>query len=460
MFKSMFARIFVTYFSILILIMLVLSFTISSLAENYVYGEKKQMLENVADRANNAANSFSSGELSQYALTEVLNALGYVTDTKIYIVQGSIPGEVDLGGELSGQFLKDALGKALNGESVFLRSQYSADFDARMLFGAYPWQELGSINGAILLFSPEKEVSSIIGNLQLAIWLTAAGFFIIGGIIIFTFSRRIVSPIKAIDEASARMAVGERVDDLKIDSNDEIGSMARSFNSMKQKIDANEKLRQDLIANISHDLRTPLTNINGYLTGMADGVIANKDYPKYLRVLRSETKRLTDLTGEILEIAKIQSGSIDLNKERFKLSKAAEEAVASNSVFAKTKDIKIKVDIGNDLYANADVKKIRQVLYNLINNAVKYSQSGTSVKITALKKNGLLKVCVEDSGSGIAKDDLPYIFERFYKTTGSNKQSYGLGLHIAKTYVEAHGGHIEISNGAQGGTRACFTLPI
>ncbi|MDD5016863.1 MAG: hypothetical protein PHO15_02035, partial [Eubacteriales bacterium] len=143
MFKSVFFKIFVTYLSILILIMFVLSMIVSSLAENYVYSEKEKTLQNVANRTNSAANAYASGEISQSELGDVIDAMAYITDTKIYIVRADASSleHVDLGDQLSDQYLKDALHKVLNGESVVSRNQYSKGFEAPMLFAAYPWED-------------------------------------------------------------------------------------------------------------------------------------------------------------------------------------------------------------------------------------------------------------------------------------------------------------------------------
>lgn len=455
----MFRKIFLTYLSILILIMAVLSVTVSSLASNYVYGEKKKTLESVESRVNEAANEYSSGSLDQAGLTEVINSLAYITDTKIYVLSGNVPGNIDLGGELSGDYLKDAIGNVLKGQSVFTTRQYSSDFDAQMIFAACPWQDSGTIKGAILLFSPEKEVASIISNVQLAIGLTAAGFVVIGAVIIFLFSRRIVRPVKAIEAASQKVADGEYPEDIRITTKDELGNLARSFNVMKDKLLRNENLRQDLIANISHDLRTPLTNINGFLSGMSDGVIKPEDYPKYLGILRSETKRLISLTGSILETAKIQSSSIELTKETFSLKKVVNEAADANSALSMKKKISVVIQIPAELTLYADKVKIGLVINNLINNAIKYTDNGGKVSIEAHRGDKGAEITVADNGIGIPEKDLAAIFDRFYRAENSSESGYGLGLSIAKAYIEAHGGSISIKSAQGEGTKITFNIP-
>lgn len=461
MFKSLFQKLFFTYMSVLILVMLVLSFAVSALADNYVYTEKHKLLDSVAEKTAAAADEYAAGDISQAELTNIINSMAYIANAKIYIVQTSESAldDIDLGGRLSGQYIKDALQTVFSGRQVFLRRQYSKGFDAQVLFAAYPWSAGTDIRGAILLFSPEEDISAIVSGLRLVTWLTAAAFVLIGGFIIYLVTGRVVKPIRALDEASQSMARGEAADDIAAASKDETGRLARSFNIMKRKLQQNETLRQELIAGISHDLRTPVTSINGYLSGMADGVIKPEDYPKYLGVIRQETQRLIRLTDEILQTAKIQSGSIELNTRRFALRETVDNAASANVLLVQEKRIRIETDIDCALMVRADAQKIEQVIYNLINNAVKYSGEGSKVTVSAQHADGSTRVCVEDNGPGIAPETLPHIFGRYYRAAPLAREGFGLGLAIVKTYVEAHGGNLDAQSEVGHGTRICFTLP-
>ena len=461
MFKSLFQKMFFTYLSILALVTLVLSFAISALADNYVYEEKHTLLNGVADKTVTAANEFATGDISQTELTDIINAMAYIANAKIYVVQASADAldEIALGDHLEGQYIEDAMKDVLSGEHVFLQKQYAQGFDAQVLFAAYPWNDVNGIRGAILLFSPEEDISAIVANIRLVTWLTAAAFMLIGGVVIYLVTRRIVRPIKSLDEASRKMALGEAADDIETRSNDETGRLARSFNSMKHKLQQNETLRQELIANISHDLRTPVTSINGYLSGMADGVINLEDYPKYIGVIRQETQRLIRLTDEILQTAKIQSGSIELNLSCFPLRDAVESLVSANSPLAKGKNIHIEIEIDPSLVVRADAQKIGQAIGNLIGNAVKYSGEGCLVIVSAQHTESGTRVCVADNGPGIDPESLPHIFDRYYRALSREREGFGIGLTIVKSYVEAHGGQIEAQSEPGRGMRICFTLP-
>jgi signal transduction histidine kinase len=326
-----------------------------------------------------------------------------------------------------------------------------------MLFGAYPWQDGDTIHGAVLLFSPQEAVASIVSDIRRALWLTAAAFVLIGGVVIYLFTRRIVRPIRAIEGASAQMANGVPVEDISIKSQDELGSLARSFNSMKNKLAQNEAMRQELIANVSHDLRTPLTSINGFVSGMADGVIRPEDYPRYIGIIRQQTQKLISLTDGILDTAKLRSGRIELTISDFPLSEAVAGAMSLNAAFAASRNVRIHADVAPGLSIQADRNKLEQAIYNLLANAVKFSPVGGEVSVTAEKAEGGLSVTVADNGPGIPAEELPLIFDRYY-SVGSSAGA-GVGLGIVKSYAQAHGGHVDVTSESGQGSRFRLFIP-
>jgi signal transduction histidine kinase len=457
--RSLFAKIFVTYLSILLCIMVSLAITITALADNYVYAERQRLLDNIGNKTNALAVAYHGGTIDADQLNEAINAMGFTTDTKIYIIRTGLAqlDQLDMGDKLSDPYLKQALERVLLGERVFQRGQYAAGFAEKVVFAAIPWEDETTIYGAILMFSPERAISSIIWSIRSFIIVAASVFVIIGGLVIYLFSKRLIMPIKAIEAASARMALGEDTPDIDIRSRDELGDLARSFNTMKNKIQSNEVLRQELFANISHDLRTPLTSINGFARGMADGIIKPKDYRKTVDIILSEVRRLMQLTDEILETAKIRSGNIELNLSRFSLRRAVDAAVAAQLALFSDKGMSICVNVDEGIALCADEKRIEQVLFNLLNNAFKYAYANTQVKVSAHAVGNEVAVAVENVGEGIDAKDLPHIFGRYYRATNA-ASGYGLGLSIVKAYVEAHGGRIEVTSTPNSITR--FTIYI
>ncbi len=461
MFKSVFQKIFFTYLFILFAIMLTLAIAITTISNNYIYDQKRTLLNNVGVKTNALANAYAMGSIDHVQLTEAINAMGYTTDTKIYIIQADISslGTLDLGNELQDPYLRDALNSVLKGENVFSKGVYFQELEAQVVFAAYPWKDASGVKGAILLFSPEKTVSTIVSNIRFIVSLLAAAFMVLGGVVIYFFSRRMVRPIREIDEASRLMTQGEDAPDITIRTRDEFGALANSFNTMKQKLQKNEKLRTELLSNISHDLRTPITTIAGFAGGMTDGIIKEADYKKYIGIIRSEAKRLGTLTDQILEAAKIQSGNLELNISRFPLQRALKDAIDANSIVAMDKRMQVHTPIPAELCIDADERKLQQVLYNLINNAIKYSFPGGIVTISARRLDNAVEVSVLDHGEGIAEQDLPQVFDRYYRADSAKAGGYGLGLSIVKTYVEAHGGTVAVSSNPKDGTRFSFTIP-
>jgi signal transduction histidine kinase len=461
MFGSVFRKFLFTYLAILILVMLVLSLTITSLTENFVYDMKKGLLKNVAFKTNALANAMERGDIAKEQLSSEIDTMGYITDTKIYVVRadaGSVK-NLRLNEELQGDYLAETMPRILAGETVHIRKQYSQGFEAQMLFAGYPWKDEGGVKGVILLFAPEKEIDAVTGNINGVIWLTAAAFVLIGALVIYLNSKRLSKPIKAIDAASKKLATGEKIEDIPVRGKDEIARLSASFNAMKQKMLENEELRQELIANVSHDLRTPLTTINGFVNGMKEGVIKQEDYAKYLDIISGEAGRLIRMTEGILDSAKARAGRLMLNKAPFMLRDVFKTCLAAVRPAAAEKHIKIEAGYDRDLRANGDFNKIQQALYNIVQNAVKYTPPGGTVAISAKAEGQNLEFCVQDTGEGIPPEELENVLERFYRPAESEGGGYGLGLNIARAYIEAHGGRMSVKSEPGKGTSVTFNIP-
>lgn len=465
MFKTLFKRLLVTYLAIIIGIITILSMVITMIYEQYVFDEKQKDLENTAYKVSQLVNGLDKKNITSDQLSTSLDSMGYITDSKIYVVRvdkSSLENKsIKLGEELEDNYLIKDLRKILDGKKVFRRDQYSKNFDMYVVFVGVPWKDDTGICGAILLFSPVNEIKSNIAMLNLIIWCTAVVFIAISAVIIYFNSQRISRPIKEMEQAAGRLASGEDSSDIAIDSQDEIGNLAKTFNYMKRQLADTEKMRREFIANVSHDLRTPLTSIRGFVEGMLDGLVKPQDYNKYLNIIKEETDRLTRLTSEILQLAKIQSGSIKLFKEELCVRDIIDVVMNSAAVLAKEKNISVSADCDKAIYINADSDKLKQILVNIIGNAIKYTREGGVVHIRAREKGGKVEFSVKDTGIGIPEEELPFIFEKFYrvdKSRQSHQGGTGLGLNIVKGLVELHGGKIWATSQLGSGTEIIFEL--
>lgn len=469
MFKSIFVKLLVTYLAIIISVIAVLSLFISMAYSWYVFDQKQQELEKTGYYVNELVNKLERKEISQTELNSSLDSMGYISDSSIYAIRIDKkalenPKSIQLGENLEESYLFSDLQKILNGENVFRKKQYSQKFDMYVVFSGIPWKTNSGISGAILLFSPISQISSNITKLNLVIWIMALVLIILSAIVIYFNSLRISKPIKQMEIAAGKLASGERSDDLVVvNSADEIGKLAKSFNYMKQQLVGIEKMRSEFIANVSHDMRTPLTSINGFVSGMLDGIVKPEDYNKYLTIIKDETLRLTKLTNDILHLAKIQSGSIRLFRENLIVKTILDSVISSTRALVEKKSIELALECDNTITVYADSDKLKQILINIIDNAVKYTRYGgeIGINVSLRYKPSVTEFRIRDTGIGIPAEELPLIFEKFYRVDKSRSSpgGTGLGLNITRSLIELHGGKIWVISELGAGTEIIFELP-
>ena len=232
---------------------------------------------------------------------------------------------------------------------------------------------------------------------------------------------------------------------------------------MASEVAKSEDNQKKLVANISHDFRSPLTSIRGYLEAMLDGTIPPELSEKYLTIVLNETERLTKLTNSLLTLNNLNTNGMILERSDFDINAIIKNTAASFEGTCKSKLISIQLVLtGDTMFVNADLGKIQQVLYNLLDNAIKFSHKDSIIKIeTTVKKNKIF-ISVKDNGIGIPKDSMKQIWTRFYKTDlsrGKDKKGTGLGLSITKEIIQSHGEHINVISTEGVGSEFIFTLP-
>ena len=244
----------------------------------------------------------------------------------------------------------------------------------------------------------------------------------------------------------------------------EIGYLAASLNYMANELNTLEEDQRKFISNVSHDFRSPLTSIKGYVEAMLDGTIPVEMQEKYLNIILFETERLNKLTKSLLELNKFGSHGVMLDVTDFDINQTIKTTLLTFEGICANKHIRFDLILsGEQLFVTADFSKIQQVLYNLIDNAIKFSHQDSVITIETTEKNEKVFVSVKDTGIGIPKDSLKKIWERFYKTDlsrGKDKRGTGLGLSIVKEIIQAHGENINCISTEGVGTEFIFTLPI
>ncbi len=271
-----------------------------------------------------------------------------------------------------------------------------------------------------------------------------------------TSLRRMSGPLDDLLTASRRVADGDYTARVRVHGPAEVRSLASAFNSMAEQLDAHDRQRRSMLADVTHELRTPLTVIQGNLEGMLDGV-----YPAdeaRLKSILEETQILSRLTDDLRTLSQAESGTLQLKREQVDVDALIEDTIAVFRSQADAGGVHIEFHKPvTPILLNIDPERVRQVVSNLISNAVRYSPQGSAVRVALSNEGTGARISVADSGPGIAPADLPHIFDRYYKSADS--RGMGLGLSIAKYIVEAHGGQIQAESAAGQGTTIWFTLP-
>ncbi len=281
-------------------------------------------------------------------------------------------------------------------------------------------------------------------------------------IILIFFTEIVYFPLRKITKATEQYAAGNMHYELAVDSEDEIGYLAASLNYMARKVASSEDDQKKFIANVSHDFRSPLTSIRGFLQAMLDGTIPPEMHEKYIGIVLNETERLTKLTNDLLALNNLNTKGMMLNYTDFDINSVIRQVAASFEQTCLRKGVTLELILtGEVLYVNADQDRIQQVLYNLIDNAIKFSGSNTSVRIETSEKHHKIFVSVKDRGIGIPVQEQSAIFERFYKTDlsrGKDKKGTGLGLSIVREILRAHNENINVISTEGVGSEFIFTL--
>ncbi len=282
-------------------------------------------------------------------------------------------------------------------------------------------------------------------------------------VISYFISIRMTRPLKTMANAAKEFAAGNFSVRVPEDNRcDDIDELATSFNNMARDLEQLEELTQNFIGNVSHEFKTPMTTISGFVDGMLDGTIPEDQQKKYLHVISDEVKRLSRMTMSMLAAAKIQSGELIISPVPFDFSEMASEILFSFEQKINGKNVEVDADFADRLMVMGDRDHVFRAVYNLVDNAVKFIDVGGTLRVSAYPAGAFCEFSICNTGGGIPEEDIPYIFDRFYKTDRSrsrDRSGAGLGLYIVKNIINLHGGDISVRSDG-GETEFSFTLPL
>lgn len=400
---------------------------------------------------------------SFFSVNSQLNAMKTYLNSSLWFVQadGTLIASANLENTTAPEVIEN-FDPAEMGNQKYLIGNYHNYFDENVITVIAPVTQKFSTKGYLLIHKPVSFLINTRDHLMNIVYITIAVIFILSLIFLLAIHFLIYRPLRLITEAATQYASGNLTYEIPIHTHDEMGYLSASLNYMSSQLKDMEDYQKKIVANVSHDFRSPLTSIKGYIQAMVDGTIPPELYEKYLNIILFETDRLTDLTKDLLTLNEFDTKELLLDKTIFDIQEMIKQTAATFEGICTSRRISIELlTLPELLNVYADKRKIQQVLYNLIDNAIKFSENESAVTVEVTQKSEKIFVSVKDYGRGIPKKDLNKIWERFYKSDasrGKDKKGTGLGLAIVKEALQAHGEYINVISTEGVGTEFVFSL--
>lgn len=467
--KSLFTKLMSTYFIILFISYSLVAVFLSYWFYNYYYDQRVNALIKGGMTLNKVVLDYVHKNVGKDELQYEVSAMDKILNARVWVVDnyGFVYGysgtQKNMNDILGKQLKYEEIQEVRNGNTMYKTGNIMGTFTSPMLTVGVPMYSGDQVVSSVFLHSPLDEIKNTIKKVLFVIWMCAFFAILISVFIIYYISDKIlIRPLSKINNTAKGIASGEFDKRVKFISNDEIGDLAVSFNYMADSLQGLEEMRKSFIANISHELRSPMTSINGFITGMIDGTIPEEKWNYYLTVVHGEIKRLTRLINDLLDLARLESSEFSLSIGVFGINELIRERVIKFEERIDKKQIDMDVVlVGNKVKVSGDRDRIDQVLTNLVDNAIKFVPEGGKLRIKTEMKEDRLVVSVFNSGPGIPKDEIKYIWDRFHKADKARSKGggTGLGLSIARQIVNQHNQNIWVESG-EDYTEFSFTLKV
>lgn len=475
MFKTLFSRMLATYLSVTLGLLFLLGITVGSMFQQQYIGEKEGELRREAEEINETvASRYMDGNKRPVAEQELLiTARKY--DALIVLrfaddqfgkrafmdetAQDKWAGSQDLDVEAMAAAI---LSGQEEGGIVTDMLRDRVDFPVMTLTAPVKDGE-GNIIAALFLHTDMSRINASIRQVWMDVLLYSCVAVLTAFLSVSYITGRITKPIIDMNATVLRFSKGAFNLRIPAQGQDEVAQLGKSFNLMADALNNLEQARRSFVANVSHELRSPLTSMRGFLEAMQDGTIPQEEAPKYLAIVIDENKRMTAMVNDLLDLARIESGQTVVHMGPFDINELIARTLLTFEARIDAAKIEVELDFSEEhCYVEADADQIAQVLRNLIDNAIKFTPGGGRLRLSTEPERKLVWVRVSDSGKGVAQEDIPYLFDRFYKAekahTPGSQSGTGLGLSIVKRIIEAHGQDISVESQPGQGTTFTFTL--
>ena len=466
--NSLFSKMVVTYTIIITVSFTILAAFLSFWFQDYFINTRQRDLTSQVDIIEGIATDYLTGSVSYEKLTEGMKFISSYIGEAIVLVDNN-------GYVYSVTSIKYA---PLVGKQIFhdgLENMDSSDYiDAFNKYGVYMDEKIyvmmevlkdakGQSMGATLISVSTDILDNSLSNVYQIIWLSAVFAVIASCIVIYYFSQKmIVNPLSQMSGVARKIAQGDVDKRVEIHSDDEMEEFANAFNVMADSLQKVEQNRKEFISNVSHELRSPMTSIKGFIGGILDGVIPEEKHKYYLNIAYEEIQRLARLINDLLDLSAVESGTYKLNKVSVDINEIVRICILRNENRIKNKNLDVQVFFeGSELWVLTDEDKTIQVVTNLLDNAIKYGKDDGLINISCRKKGKKAHISIFNEGPTIDEEDIKHVWERFYKGDKSRTQkvSTGLGLSIVKKIISLHDEEIWVCN-KENGVEFTFTLHL
>lgn len=468
--RTLFSRMLTAFMTVMLAMLLLTGITVAALLQGQAMRQRKLTVhreaESVADLYAKATTSFHTSGVE----TE-LRVIARYTDGLIQIIRANGSDESyydDAKWEpLAKLAYSDAdlrtllLSTSEAGEEQLNRYESHVDFP--VLTASRSLYEQDGSETVILFHTDVSDVNTAAYTVYIETVLVALVASLIAIIVVYFSTTLLTKPFLEINEVVQRYSKGDYNARIPISNTEEATQLAISFNAMADQLKDLEATRRSFVANVSHELRSPLTSMRGFLEAMQDGTIGPDEYDKYINIVLSETRRMTTMVNDLLDLARIESGKTALKLEIFDINELIRRTLITFEARIYEKRTEVDVKFAQDqYYVEADSAQISQVLRNLIDNALKYSPDERKLRIATYALRREVYVAIQDSGYGIPEEDIGHVFDRFYKVekahTPTKQSGTGLGLSIVKRIIDQHGQTITLKSAKGKGSTFTFTL--
>lgn len=463
MFKSILNRLFWTNVAILLLVLTSVSVAMTAFLTNYVSSRQYDLavktsssIEYLTVLLQIESNDFRSQQIYKSTLA----SWAHLVNSDITVIDNT--GEVFASTNDIKRVPPQFITAVLSGENISKRDYFGNYYDNKVYIVGLPIRYNNQIVGGMFFNTQLPNMHGTLFELLNMLLISCGLSILFAFIFVYLQSRHITAPIKDINRAVMNIASGQFSQRLKVNTPDEIGQLASSFNYMAASLEHLEEMRSQFISDVSHELRTPMTSISGFVEGILDGTIPQERQQEYLQLVLDETRRLTKMTNDMLEMSKMNSAEYKLDVSKFDINELMRLCIIQMEQKISDKNLELDVQFTADvLTVIADKDAIRRVILNILDNAVKFSYENTKMSILIYAADNKAYVSIGNFGIGISDEEMKNIFDRFYKTDksrSSDKKGAGLGLSMVKNIINLHKQQLWAeSTDAKEGSQAKFT---